>query len=67
MTLRMLSVVQVQGPLQSEFSTDCDLVLPVIISSILFFFKVIQQLLTSSSSSSRHFYLSLYPTLNDVF
>jgi len=68
MTLWKLPVVrQVQGPLQSEFSTECGSVLPVLISSILHFLKVIHQLLTPSSSSSRHFYPSPYPTLNNCF
>jgi len=42
----MLPVVrQVQGPLQSEFSTECDLVLPLLIPSILFFLKAISSCL----------------------
>jgi hypothetical protein len=49
----------------SKFSTECDLVLPVSISSTLFSL-VIQYVRTSSSSSSRHFYPSLYLSFHTV-
>ena len=51
---------------QSEFSTECDLVLPLSVSSIFGFLQVIQQLLMSSSSSSSNFYPSFYRSFNNI-
>jgi hypothetical protein len=48
---------QMHSLLQSEFSTDCDLVIFLSISSMFLLRYVIQQLLTPSSSSSRYFLL----------
>ena len=45
---------------QSELSTECDLVLPLSVSSILSFPRGLLQLLKSSSWSSLPFYLSFY-------
>jgi hypothetical protein len=50
---------QVRSLFQSEFSTECDLVVNFKCLEFYPFLKVIQQLLTSSSSSSLHFYPSI--------
>ena len=53
---------------QSEFSTECYLVLSLSTSSILFFpLKIIQYMLTSSSSSSHHLCPSFQISFNNVF
>ena len=54
---------QFHSVFKSQFSTQCDLMFPLSVTSIIFFIKVIQQLLMSSPSSSRHF----YPSINSVF
>ena len=59
---------QVHSPLQSEFFTECDLVLPFSIYSIPpLSFKVIRLLPTCSTSYPRHFYPSTYLSFDNVF
>ena len=55
---------QVQSPFQSEFSKECDLVLPFQFTVSSPLLETIQQLLMSSSSSFRHVYPSLYTYLS---
>ena len=52
---------------QSQFFTQCHLVLPLSISSILARRKVVHNLLTSSYLSSCHFYASFYLSFSNVF
>ena len=64
----LLSVLrEIHYLFQGEFPTECDLVLPLSVSSFPLFFKVIQYLLTFSSSSSHHLHHSLYISFNKVF
>ena len=51
---------QVHSHFQREFSTLCDIVLPLSVYSILSFLRFIQYLLTSSSLSFLHLYSSSY-------
>ena len=56
----------VHSLLQCEFSAEWDrMLISFPVPSL--FLKVIQQLLTSFSSSSRYLYLSLYPSISNVF
>ena len=57
---------QVSSVFQSEFFTECDLVLPISMYGILFFPQGHTVSATSSSSSTSHFYLSVYFSFRNV-
>ena len=57
---------QVHTLFQSEFSTECNLVLPLSNSSIINCLKVIQQLFMSSCSSSSNFCPSFYLSFSNI-
>jgi len=59
-------LLQARGLVQSHFSTEYDLVLPLSISTSSPFLNVIQKLLKFSSSYFRHFYPSNYLTFSNV-
>jgi len=58
---------QFHSPFQSHFSTQCHQVLTLSFPVSPLFIKVTQLLLMSSSSPSRHFNISIYLSLNNVF